>query len=207
MSFLSLTLRAFPLARHCIGSFPSPTATKRLFSSERKFVPKKEYLKNKVQDILLQSSFVGLVAHKGLNAAETNDLRFELREKHGLKVTMLPNKVVKRHLEEKGIDGLGDKFEHHVAIIYSKEGYQFKEFHNLKDHPKLDLLGAYVDHTVLEKGKLKQYANLPSIDELRSQVVMLLQTPQMQLTQTLSSNQSRLAYVLGQIGAGTNENA
>ncbi|KAG9020582.1 hypothetical protein FS837_008068 [Tulasnella sp. UAMH 9824] len=63
--------------------------------------------------------------------------------------------------------------------------------------PKMSVVGAYIDGTVLNNARLREVAKLPTLDELRAQILGLVGAPGSKIASVLSSAAgSRLALTL-----------
>jgi large subunit ribosomal protein L10 len=67
----------------------------------------------------------------------------------------------------------------------------------IKDNPQVELVGGLVDaREVLDAAGIKQLATLPGLDELRSQLLALVQTPATMLVRLLGTPGTQLARVV-----------
>lgn len=139
-----------------------------------------------------------LVTHySGLTVAEIGDLRKRMRDAGaGLKVTK--NRITKLALEDTRYTTLESLFKGPTAIAYANDpvaaakvavGYA-------KTNPKLVLLGGSVGGQVLDSEGVKTLASLPSLDELRGQLIGLLSAPATRIAGVLQAPAGQLARVL-----------
>ena len=133
----------------------------------------------------------------GLTVAEMTDLRGRLR-KEGATL-----KVVKNTLVQKALDGsvgeAGDAlFVGPVAIAYAPDPVSAAKVSTqyAKENEKFTVVGGLMGQTVLEQAGIKALATLPSIDQLRSQLLGLLNAPATRLARVLSEPGSQIARVL-----------
>ncbi len=139
-----------------------------------------------------------LVAHyKGLTVAEITDLRVKVRAAGaGFKVTK--NLLAKRAFAgTKYEEKIVPLFKGPTAIAFSSDPVSaakaLSEF--AKKNDKLVLVGGAFGETVLDKAAITQLASLPSLDELRSQIIALLQTPATRVAGVLQAPAGQLARV------------
>ncbi|EGD73806.1 hypothetical protein PTSG_05499 [Salpingoeca rosetta] len=172
-----------------------------LTASGRPLNPRKVFLTKRIDEAIVNSTFAGIVRHAALNAEEWAQLRYDLRQQN-LGITIIPNGVTRKYLEIKGLpDALTAHFEGHTAVVFSKDDMPFADFKKLEKHPKLELVAAFADARVLGVNEVDKYADIPSLDALRGQLLTVMQQPMMVLKQVLTSNQSRLVYALGQVAS------
>lgn len=116
--------------------------------------------------------------YSGLSVAELSDLRAQLRAE-GAKFKVSKNSLAKRAIQGTRYENLGDMFTGPTGIASSQDPVAAaKVAHKFaKDHDKLVILGGAMGEVVLDVDAIKQLASLPSLDEIRSKLVGLLQAP------------------------------
>merc|ERR1711874_753756 len=67
---------------------------------------------------------------------------------------------------------------------------------------EFNLLGAVVENRIVSRSQLQQMVVLPTIDQLRGELVAVLQTPPRQVSQVLEANQQQLVVNLQQYKKG-----
>ncbi|MGZ8362515.1 MAG: 50S ribosomal protein L10 [Caulobacteraceae bacterium] len=140
--------------------------------------------------------------YMGLTVAEMTDLRGRLRQE-GAQL-----KVVKNTLVQKALDGrageAGDAlFTGPVAIAYAADPVSAAKVsaQYAKDNDKFKLVGGLMGDTVLDQNAVKALASLPSLDQLRAQIVGLLQAPATKVAGVLQAPAGQLARVFSAYGA------
>jgi large subunit ribosomal protein L10 len=135
-------------------------------------------------------------AYLGLTVAEMTDLRTRLR-KEGAKL-----KVVKNRLAQKAMDGssgeAGDRlFKGPVAIAFAKDPVVAAKVvtQYAKDNDKFTVIGAILGDNVLNEAGVKSLATLPSLDQLRGQLIGLIQAPATKVAGVLAAPAGQLARV------------
>ncbi len=133
----------------------------------------------------------------GLTVAETTDLRRQMRAAGaGFRVTK--NRLAKIALAGTAFEGLAEMFEGPTAIAYSsdpiaaaKAAVEFAE-----KNQKLVIVGAALDRQVLDAARVTALAKLPSLDQLRGQLVGLIQAPASRIARVIQAPSGQLARVI-----------
>ena len=132
----------------------------------------------------------------GLTVAELTDLRGRLRAE-GAKL-----KVVKNRLAQKAMDGAageaGDRlFRGPVAIAFASDPVSAAKVTTqyAKDNDKFVVIGAVVGNTVLNEDGVKALSTLPSLDQLRGQIIGLINAPATKVAGVLAAPAGQLARV------------
>lgn len=116
--------------------------------------------------------------YSGLTVKEMSDLRSKLREEGGtFKVTK--NSLTKLALKGTQFEQIGDMFSGPTGVATSQDPVAAaKVAHNFaKDNDKLIILGGALGEVILDAAGVEAIAKLPSLDEIRSKLVGLLQAP------------------------------
>ncbi len=137
--------------------------------------------------------------YRGLNVAEITELRRLVREADG-EFLVAKNTLAKLAIQDSdaaeidpllvGPTGLAFGFSDVVAV--TKAVAQFA-----KDHEALEIKGAVFDGQVLSQEDVARLAAMPSRDELRAKLLVLLTTPATMLVRVLSAPAQQMAQVLG----------
>lgn len=146
----------------------------------------------------LSNTAVVVVTHyKGLNVAEISQLRRQMREAGG-RFKVVKNRLAKRALSGTPYEGLADILTGPTAIAWADDPVAAPkvvvEF--AKKNEKLQVRGGGLGETLLDAEAVRQLAALPSLDELRAQLVALLQTPAARLVGVLQAPAAQVARVL-----------
>lgn len=125
-----------------------------------------------------------LTQNTGLDARSITDLRLEMRKNEvGFKV--VKNTLAK--IAAKGNAGVKilDMFVGPVGMATSQDPVAAaKVAHNFaKGNDKLVILGGVYGDMILDADGVKQLASLPSLDELRSMIIGLIQAPAQKIAQ------------------------
>jgi large subunit ribosomal protein L10 len=137
-----------------------------------------------------------VVTHNlGLTVAELTDLRLRLR-KEGASL-----KVVKNTLVQKALDGaIGEAanslFKGPVAIAYGVDPVSAAKVvaEYAKGNDKLSIVGGILGQTtVLDEKAVKSLATLPSLDQVRSQLIGLINSPATKVAGIVQAPAAQLA--------------
>jgi len=153
-----------------------------------------------VADLSRALSDAGLVVvtnYRGISSAEALELRRRMKDA-GANFRVTKNRLTRLALEGTPYAPLKELFTGPTAIAYSDDpvaaakaavGYA-------KSNNKLIVVGGAVRETVLDENGVKALAALPSLDELRAQLVGLLTTPATRVAAVLQAPAGQLARVL-----------
>lgn len=133
-----------------------------------------QVLKNTMEN----SEIVVISQNEGLNAQSITDLRLEMRKNEvGFKI--VKNTLAKIAAKGTNVEKIANLFAGPIAMATStdpvaaaKVAYDFA-----KGNDKLVILGGVYGDMVLDADAVKQLASLPSLDELRSKLIGLIQAP------------------------------
>ena len=149
-----------------------------------------------------EAGAVVVTHYMGLTVAEMTDLRGRLR-KEGATL-----KVVKNTLAQKALAGsrgeAGDAlFKGPVAIAYAQDPVSAAKVVTdyAKGNEKFSVVGAFMGQTVLDKKGVGALATLPSLDQLRSQIIGLINAPATKIAGVLQAPAGQLARVVGAYAA------
>lgn len=129
---------------------------------------------------LLKAAQTGiLVDYRGLNVAEDTELRNKLREAN-VKYFVIKNKILKRAVEEVGLEGLDEVLHGPTALAISAEdavapAKVISEF--AKDNEKLEIKGGFMDGSVMSLDEVKKLAATPNFETLIAKMMGSLQSP------------------------------
>jgi large subunit ribosomal protein L10 len=140
-----------------------------------------------------------LIAHyKGLTVAEITDLRGKVRAA-GANFKVTKNLLVKRAIAGTNYEKVSHLFKGPTAVAYATDpASAAKALHEFaKKNEKLVLVGGAFGNTVLDKAGIQQLASLPSLNELRAQIIAMLQTPATRIAGVLQAPAGQLARVFG----------
>ena len=146
----------------------------------------------------LEDSEVVIIAHNtGLTVSEMTDYRAQLREQ-GAQFKVTKNSLTKRALEGTQFEELNDMFKGPTGIATSQDPVAAAKITHkfAKEHDKLVILGGAMGKVILDKAGVEKLASLPSLDELRSKLVGLIQAPATKLAGLSAAPARDLACVV-----------
>ena len=149
-----------------------------------------------LKGVFASSGAVVVTHYLGLTVAEMTDLRGRLR-KEGAQI-----KVVKNRLAQKALNGASGEagqalFKGPVAIAFGPDPVSAAKVvtQYAKDNEKFSVVGGLMGELVLDQSAVKSLASLPSLDQIRSQLIGLLQAPATKVAGVLQAPAAQLARV------------
>ena len=149
-----------------------------------------------------------VVTHQtGLSVDEVTQLRRQMRNA-GARYRVTKNRLARRALEGTPFQNLAPLFTGPTAIAFSRDPVAAAkaavEYANRNN--KLTVIGGVLSGQALDAAAVKALATLPSLDELRSKIIGLLNAPATKLAVLLQTPAGQLARVVAahseQGGAG-----
>jgi len=161
-------------------------------------------LKQRIQD----NEVAILTKYVGINVAQVTELRRLMREA-GVDFKVYKNTLATIALRELGLEGAVPFMEGPTAWAFSKDPVAPAKI--LKDFRKqadvVGMTGGIVSGRVVGRDRLQALADLPSVDQLRAQVVGVIAMPLRNLVGALSALPRNLANVVDQIRKQKEEEA
>jgi len=147
-----------------------------------------------LKGVFAESGAVVVTHYLGLTVAEMTDLRGRLR-KEGAQL-----KVVKNTLAQKALgttDGAGALFKGPVAIAFAQDPVSAAKVVTdyAKGNDKFVVIGAVMGETVLDAKGVGALATLPSLDQIRGQLIGLVNAPATKVAGVLQAPAGQLARV------------
>lgn len=150
-----------------------------------------------IASIYKESPSVIVAHYHGLTVSEINLLRESLKSKDaGFKV--VKNTLAKIAANKVDLDETVSLFSGPTAIVYSNEPVEMAKLvvNFAKSNENLKIVGGIVDKQVLNEHSIKELSKLPSLNELRSKIVGLLQAPATKIAGVVQAPSSSLAKVV-----------
>ena len=144
-----------------------------------------------------------IVAHNlGLTAEESGELRTQLRNE-GASFKVTKNTLAKIAAQGTKFEGLADLFSGPTGLAMSEDPVAAaKAAHNFsKDHKKFVILGGALGSRILDVEAVTALAKLPSLDELRSKIIGVIQAPATKVAGVVQAPAGQLARVIGAYAA------
>ena len=144
-----------------------------------------------------ETSVVVVTRNLGLTVAQSTALRVKMREA-GASYKVAKNRLARIAAEGTPYTALSDLLTGPTALATSPDPVAAAkvvvEF--AKTNDKLEIVGGAMGETVLDVNGVKALAELPSLDELRGQIIGLIQAPASKLARTIQEPGSGLARVI-----------
>ncbi len=143
-----------------------------------------------------------VITHQtGLTVAEVSVLRNQMRDA-GAKFRVTKNRLAKIAIKGSKFEQLADQFSGPTAIAVSEDPVAaakvVSEF--AKTNDKLVILGGALGEKMLDAAGVAALAKLPSLDDLRSKLIGVLQAPAGKLASVVQAPAAQLARVLSAYG-------
>jgi large subunit ribosomal protein L10 len=148
-----------------------------------------------LKGVFADAGAVVVTHYMGLTVAEMTDLRIRLR-KEGASLKVVKNRLAQKALNGAG-EGANDLFKGPVAIAYGPDVTSAAKVATqyAKDNEKFLIVGALMGEQGLDAKGVGALAKLPSLDELRSQLIGLINSPATKVAGVLQAPAAQLARV------------
>ncbi len=155
-----------------------------------------------LKDVFSNTGVVVVAQYSGLTVADMTSLRKNLKQAGG-QVKVAKNRLVKLALQGKDQEGISDLFSGPTLIAYSDDPVSAPKIavEFAKTNEKLVILGGAMGSEVMDVNAIKTLASLPSLDEIRSKMVGLVQAPATKIARITVEPASLLARVTAAYGA------
>jgi len=150
-----------------------------------------------LRGIFTDAGVVVVTHYMGLNVAEMNALRAQMREA-GARFRVAKNSLARLAVEGTSFAPIGELLSGPTAFAYSPDPVAAPKVISAfaKKNEKLKIVGAGYAGNLLDADAVKALAELPSLDELRAKLLALLNTPASRLVGLLQAPGGQLARVL-----------
>ena len=152
-----------------------------------------------LQEQFKSASNAFLVGFSGLSVEQADTLRRKVRETSS-SFRVVKNRLAKRALSGSPMESLADGFTTSTAVAYNDNdpvvlAKALADF--AKDNPALVVRSGIIDgKDVLDAEGFEKLSKLPSMPEMRAQLLSLISTPATQLVRLLGTPGTELARVL-----------
>ena len=162
----------------------------------------KEEMVSWIKQVFQDSTVVVVTHYSGLTVSDMSDLRGRMREA-GAHFKVTKNRLTRLALDGSTISDLSDLFTGPTAIAYSDDPVAAAKVavNYSKDNAKLIVLGGVFGEQILDVEGVNNLAKLPSLDEVRGQLVALFQTPATRVAGVLQAPAGQVARVLSAYGS------
>jgi len=162
-------------------------------SREKKELLVKEYLEN-----LNNSQGIVITSNNGLKVSELEELRNKIRDAEG-RFYIVKNTLLKLALKEADFPEIDDLLVGPVGVGFCHENIPgvakaITDF--AKDNEQLVVKGGLLGTQLVDEKGVKSLASLPSLNELRGQLVGLINAPATQLVGVLAGSVRQVVNVV-----------
>lgn len=132
--------------------------------------------------------------YSGMSVAQLTDYRAKLREA-GASFKVTKNSLVKRALKGTRFEGTADLFTGPVGIAVSSDPVAAAKisYEYAKENDKLVIMGGAYGEQVLDAKGVEALSKMPSLDEVRATIVMLINSPASKLAGALNAPGGKIA--------------
>ena len=157
---------------------------------------KQEFVKN-FNETLKEKEFLVVTHYKGLTVSEISSLRQKIKSANSI-FKVSKNTLTKRALKDTSFEVLDKLFVGPTSIAYSDDPVSTSKviIDFAKENENLKILGGAMSGKELNIDEIKKLASLPSMENLRAQIIGLLSASQRSLMSTLQANQSNLIRIV-----------
>ncbi|AIK96776.1 50S ribosomal protein L10 [Candidatus Odyssella acanthamoebae] len=164
----------------------------------------KEQLVSQMREKLVNAKCVVVAHQTGLTVSEVSALRRDMRGA-GTEFKVLKNTLAKIAVQGTPLEGLSTILEGPTALAFSCQdaiapAKVAAKFASKND--RLKLVGGYLDGQILDAKGVDALAKLPSLDELRSKILAVINTPATRIALLAKEPATRVARVLNAYGSG-----
>ena len=156
---------------------------------------KELFIKN-LKNILSENSLVLVFHYRGMSMTDMTDLRVQSFNS-GCNIKVTKNRLTKLALEGTDKSDLSELFDGPTAIAYSNDPVQLTKLltNFSKNNSNLVILGGIMDNEILTVEKIEILSKLPSLEEIRAQLIGLISTPAQKIASVLTAPSGDLASV------------
>ena len=154
-----------------------------------------------LHDVFADTGVIVIAHYAGLTVAQMTQLRSEMKSAGG-QVKVAKNRLAKLALEGTDAKGIADLMRGPTCIAYSADPVAAPKIavKFAKGNDKFVILGGAMGTTVLDAQGVSALASLPSLDELRSTLIGLIQAPASKIARTINEPGAQLARVVAAFG-------
>jgi len=159
----------------------------------------KEQKKNYITEMTanFENSEAVLVTHyQGLTVKQLDELRKQMREQ-GIQFKITKNRITKLALEKTKCKDLANLFTGPTAVALSKDAISTAKILTKfsKENNNLKILGGIMGKEILDVAAVANVATLPTLDEARSKIAVILRLPAQKIASILLAPASKIAIL------------
>ena len=161
---------------------------------------KEIFIKN-LKAILSENSLVLVFHYRGMSMTDMTNLRVQSFNS-GCNIKVTKNRLTKLALEGTDKSELSDLFDGPTAIAYSNDPVQLTKLltNFSKNNSNLVILGGIMGNEILTVEKIEILSKLPSLEEIRAQLIGLISTPAQKIASVLTAPSGDLARLFNAYG-------
>ena len=156
----------------------------------------KESFVQNLKSIITENSLVLVFHYRGMSMTDMTDLRVQSFNS-GCNIKVTKNRLTKLALEGSDKAALSEFFDGPTAIAYSSDPVQLTKLltNFAKNNSNLVILGGIMDNEILSVEKIEILSKLPSLEEIRAQLIGLISSPAQKIASVLTAPSGDLARV------------
>ena len=156
----------------------------------------KESLVQNLNSIITENSLILVFHYRGMSMTDMTELRV-LSFNSGCNIKVTKNRLTKLALEGSEKAALSEFFDGPTAIAYSSDPIQLTKLltNFAKNNSNLVILGGIMDNEILSVEKIEILSKLPSLEEIRAQLIGLISSPAQKIASVLTAPSGDLARV------------
>jgi large subunit ribosomal protein L10 len=150
-----------------------------------------------LEGVYKESKSVIVTHYHGLTVSQITSLRTALREK-GAKFKVVKNTLSSIAARNSGLATSVDMFSGPTAVAYSTDAVAAAKVvvDFAKTNKNLKIICGVIDNQLIDAASVEQVAKLPSLEELRAQIIGILQAPATKIAGVLQAPAAGLARLL-----------
>jgi large subunit ribosomal protein L10 len=161
----------------------------------------KENVVSSMRENLQASTLVVVTSQSGLTVTEVSNLR-DLMRSSGAKYKVLKNTLARIAVKDTQCEGITDLLNGPTALAFSQDPVAAARVvvEYSEKNEKIKVLGGCLGDKVLNANEVKALAKLPSLDELRAQILGVIVAPATKIARTVREPAAQLARVISAYG-------
>ncbi len=155
-----------------------------------------------LKQVFNESASVVITRNLGLTVAQSTDLRNRMRDA-GARYKVAKNTLALIAVEGTPYAPISDMLTGPTALATSTDPVAAAKVavDFAKTNDRFEIVGGAMGDTLLDVNGVKALAELPSLDELRSKIIGLVQAPGTKIAQLMNAPAAKLARVFGAYAA------
>ena len=156
---------------------------------------KKIYI-SEIKEFFNANDSVLVTHYQGLTVNQLDELRAEMR-KHGIMFKITKNRITKLALKDTKCKDIADLFSGPTAVALSKDVISSAKILTKfsKDNQNLKILGGLMGEEILKLEDVLKIATLPTLNEARAKITIILQSSAQKLVSILLAPGSKIAIL------------